>query len=96
VAANVLAHDSGVELREQLGEIDVWILDDPIKLAVRSRDISIKTAGYLISKSAHVPIMGLPALGTDKWRQSLSGHLCQKCRVSGQASPAPRHSRQRQ
>ena len=50
----VTAHDSGVELSEQLGKVDVWIWDDPIELTVGSRNIPIQTGGHLIAKSAHV------------------------------------------
>jgi hypothetical protein len=34
-------HDGGVELREQRGEVDIRIHDDPIGLAVRARDVPI-------------------------------------------------------
>jgi len=43
------SHDGGVKLREQRGEVDVWICHDPIELAVRTSDVSVKACGHLIS-----------------------------------------------
>jgi hypothetical protein len=35
-AERLPSHDGGIELREQTCEVDIWISDDPIELAVRA------------------------------------------------------------
>src|SRR4051812_18172853 len=47
------AHEERIELRKHRAEVDLRILDDPVELTVRSRDVAVQAGGDEIADAFH-------------------------------------------